>query len=406
MSGNLRHAIALAVLWAAILPLSNGGSKGGAHHLPPSASLPDDDPLYILLKTQTEAFSDASSRLDQTAMDKLLDDDVLFSSGSGSVDRDLARDKNDDLSAFIKLQTQAFRDAGRRGDVAAMKSYLDDNVVFVNEDGVVTGRSDFLRGAPAAPPKGTSSTVAVTDWVLHSSGGVAVSSFVDDQVIHCGAQALNYKFLSVETWVKHGEAWKLLASHTIPLHQDPPGVTLSPDQLNEYAGAYRIAPDYVVRIVRDGNALKRINKASTDKLIPEARDVFFVPGLPSGYARRRIIFQRDAGGRVSGYATTGLVFTKTVQSGDTASGTPARGPLVLRDFVVRRSGDVAVATFFHDRDTNYSGQVLHETYRSSESWILRGAEWKMISSQGSLLQSDPIAVTTCRPAVPSPARSR
>ena len=57
-------------------------------------------------------------------MGRLLDDDVLFSGGNGSVDRDPARDKNDALSTLLKWQTQAFRNAGQRGDVAEMKRYL------------------------------------------------------------------------------------------------------------------------------------------------------------------------------------------------------------------------------------------------------------------------------------------
>jgi hypothetical protein len=180
------------------------------------------------------------------------------------------------------------------------------------------------------------------------------------------------------------------------LHQDPSGVTLSADQLNQYSGAYSIAPGHAVTIVRDGDALRRISDAGNDLLHAEVRDIFFAPGSPSGYARRRIIFHRDVSGRVSSYETAGLVFTRTQstgeQNGNTVPAAPTPGRLVLRSFVVHRSGDVAVATFFHDRDTNYYGRLMHETFRSSESWVLRGTEWKMIASQGRLLQRDPLAV--------------
>jgi hypothetical protein len=285
----------LAVASVAISPLS---SAAGRPLLLQTAD-PGDNLLYTQLKGQTESFTDASSRHDQTAMGRLLDDDVLFSGGNGSVDRDPARDKNDALSTLLKGQTQAFRNAGQRGDVAEMKRYLDDNVIFINEDGVLSWYADFGGVAAAAPPGAISSTVTVTDWVLHYSGDVAVSSFINDQVVHYGGQVLNFKFLSVETWIEHGEAWKLLASHTIPLHQDPSGVTLSADQLNEYAGSYSIAPGHAVTVVRDGDALRRISDAGNDLLHAEVRDIFFVPGSPSGYARRRIIFHRDVSGRVS-----------------------------------------------------------------------------------------------------------
>ena len=139
-----------------------------------------DNLLYTQLKGQTESFTDASSRHDQTAMGRLLDDDVLFSEGNGSVDRDPARDKNDALSTLLKGQPQAFRNAGQRGEVAEMKRYLDDNVVFINEDGVLSRYADFEGVAAAAPPGAISSTVTMTDWVLHYSGDVAVSSFIND----------------------------------------------------------------------------------------------------------------------------------------------------------------------------------------------------------------------------------
>src|ERR1700733_3163012 len=75
-----------------------------------------------------------------------------------------------------------------------------------------------------------------------------------------------------------------------------------------------------------------------------------------------------------------------------AAQSPPPGPLKLRDFVVSRSGDVAVAAFFHDRDTVYYGQTLHQTYRSMETWLHQGSAWKMVSSQGRAVQSDPPAI--------------
>lgn len=64
-------------------------------------------------------------------------------------------------------------------------------------------------------------------------------------------------------------------------------------------------------------------------------------------------------------------------------------PLRPRDFMVHHSGDVAVATFLHDRDTPYYGQILHQIYRSIETWAKRGAARKMIASQGRQLPADP-----------------
>jgi hypothetical protein len=106
---------------------------------------------------------------------------------------------------------------------------------------------------------------------------------------------------------------------------------LPTDALNDYVGSYNAPGGLSVVISRDGSGitssarLARVSpSASRDmetrskrpmakKTVPlqaEVRDVFFTPGSP----RIRIIFQRNAGGRVAGYLKRhderDLLFTK------------------------------------------------------------------------------------------------
>jgi ketosteroid isomerase-like protein len=346
----------------------------------------DTDPDQ--LRRQTDLFAAASQSGEQAAMNRLLDDIVLFSGGSGSVDHDPKYDADDAVSAELRHMTEAFRDAGQRGDVEAMRRHLDDQVLFINEDGVVSGRQDFSGGAPAVPPKAVSSVLTVNNWLLHHSGDVAVASFVDEQAVRYVGQSLTFRFLCVESWIKRGEAWKLIASQTIPLHEDPPAANLPSQLIDDYVGAYTAAPGRTITISRTGNALTSTNGNKASTLVPEVRDVFITLGLPPGYARPRLFFRRDGEGRVTGYASNGLLFNKIASA--PASPAPAQGALVLRDFVVHQAGDVAVTTFLHDRQTPYGAQVLQETYRSSETWMRRGGAWKMIASQGRRLPKDPL----------------
>jgi Domain of unknown function (DUF4440) len=354
----------------------------------------DEAALTALLRQQTDLGSDAGQRGDQATMESFLDDEVLFSGGDGSVSRDTQFDKSDAVSALIKQQTQAFLDAGQRGDVAAMRRYLDHQVLFINEDGSASRWRNFAGGAPAAPPKGVPSSISISDWVLHYRGDVAVSSFIGHQLVRYDGQSLEYQYLTVETWVQQGAAWKLLGSETIPLHQDPPAMTLPPEKLQEYVGIYSAGPGSSVTVSLDQGALVfTTNGVRGTPLKPEARDVFFRAGSPPGYAPPRAIFRRDTHGLVSGYSSGGLIYRKSEPG--TPQGTasaPATGPLVLRDFVVTHSGDVAVAAFFHDRDTPSYGQVQHQTFRSMETWVKRGTAWKMMASQGRALQTDPPAL--------------
>ena len=354
-----------------------------------------EDAITALIRRQTDIGSEAGQRGDQATVDKYLDDAVLFSAGDGTVQRDTKFDQNDALSTLLKQQTQAFRDASQRSDLAKMRSFLDDQLLFVNEDGVAFDRHNFAGGAPAAAPKSVPSSVTVTDWVMHSADNVAVTSFVNEQVSHFAETTLTEKYLSVETWIKRGAQWKLLESETTLLHQDPPALTLPADAWNDYLGNYSAGPGSTVTITRDGDLLGvNVNGTKAPSLAAEVRDVFFAPNQPSGYDRQRVVFQRNAAGQVTGYVSKGLVYTKNAagtQGGATSA--PQPGPLVLRDFTVQHTDNVAVAIFFHDRDTAAYGQTLHQTFRSAETWIKRGTEWKMIASQGQQLMPDPPTAT-------------
>jgi len=358
-----------------------------------------EDKTTELIRSQTNAFAEASDHQDQAGMDRLLDPDVLFSGGSGQVDRDPQHDKNDEISALIKRQTQAFRDASQLGDTVAMRGYLDDALTFVNEDGVASSRQTFRGGSPAVPPGCRSAKVTISDWMLHSSADVAVSSFIQDQAVDCSGQSVNYKFLSVEIWVPRGKRWLLMGSQTIPLYQNPPAANLSSDEQAAYIGEYSDGVGLTVTVAHDGNSLTTsVNGEKPNPLIAESRDVFFRPDTQPGYERRRILFHRDANGHVIEYVSGKLVLKR---SGPIAASSQSDAPLpnitpslTLRDFVVRRSGNVAIATFLHDRVASYHGHAIKATYRSMEAWVNRDGNWRMISSQGRELRPDPLALVS------------
>jgi ketosteroid isomerase-like protein len=377
--------------------LTLGALAGAAALLMGTVAVAGDDAVSALLKAQTQAFSDASLRGDQTVMGGMLDDDVLFSGGSGPVQRDPGRDKTDAVSALLKAQTQAFVDAGLRGDAVVMARYLDDDVLLTNEDGVLSGRRDVQNNAPAASPRGIASTATVTDWVLHYSGDVAVASFTEERLTHYPGQDVNEKFLTIETWIQRGAAWKLLGSQTIPEPQDPPAVSLPSDVLDDYVGTYAGSP--VVTIARDGNALIASPiGAKPYALQAEIRDVFFTPGVPG----TRRIFQRDASGRITGYVSRSgggdVLFTKSAlappPSGSATPQPATPATLTPTDEVVHHADDVAVVAFVDVKVQRVpGGGVLNTKYRSTETWIKRGATWKMIASQTLNLRPDPPAVT-------------
>lgn len=218
-----------------------------------------------------------------------------------------------DVSATIRQKTQEFSDAGQRGDGAAMRALLDDDVLFTNEGGDTPTKAEIVKSASA--PKGISQHIVVEDWNFRQHGPVGVASFVDHQTVTVGAQSLNYRYRSTEVWLKKDGHWKMIASQTLALPLDPPAVALPPLILDQYVGQYEASAAFRYEIVRRGDALLgSLNGAEPSPLNAEAVDVLFTPGVP----RVRKVFSRSADGRVTGFTSRhegeGLVFTRSADS--------------------------------------------------------------------------------------------
>jgi hypothetical protein len=321
-----------------------------------------EDPIVTLLRQETDRFSAAGQQGDDKTVDQLTDDYVLFSAGDGSVQRDLHFDAKDTLADELRAATEALHGPDRvRARFKAAPSAL-----FVDDTGALNHESDFRHG-PAT----------VSDWVLHHDGNVAVASFS----LHFNES----RFLAVETWEHRDAQWQLIGGQTIPLYTDPPVIDLPETELDSYAAIYSAGTGSRVAITRDGQGLSMTVHGAKQpiELKPSAHDRFFTPNQPSGYLRASTDFQRNAAGSVTGFTRNGIHYARidpSVAAAPTPPPTP--GELRLRDFVVIHSDDVAIAAFYHDRDTPYYGQTLHQTFRSTETWVKRGDTWKLISSQG------------------------
>src|SRR6202042_1247457 len=80
-----------------------------------------------------------------------------------------------DGCAFLHKQTQAFSDAGQRGDGAAMAKMLDPDVIFFNETGEKATRADMAGATPPAAGAPVR-TITTTDWDCKVYGHVAGTS--------------------------------------------------------------------------------------------------------------------------------------------------------------------------------------------------------------------------------------
>jgi ketosteroid isomerase-like protein len=196
--------------------------------------------------------------------------------------------------ALLHERTQAFSDAGQRGDGAAMAKLLDPNVIFFNETGEKATRADMAGATP--PAAGTPiRTITTTDWDCKVYGDVAVTSFID--VLEQG-KPTEMKFRSVETWRKEGVAWKMIGSETLTLAQDPDPVDLDAKSLDEYAGSYEAGTGMKFTFARrDGELVASLNGGAQTVQKAQARDIFFTPG----HGATPKVFRRGDDGKVSGF---------------------------------------------------------------------------------------------------------
>jgi hypothetical protein len=213
-----------------------------------------------------------------------------------------------DGCSILHKQTQAFSDAGQRGDGAAMAKLLDRNVIFFNETGEKATHADMAAAAPSAGA--TIRTIATTDWDCKMYGDVAVTSFID--VLEQGNPS-EMKFRSVETWRKQGAAWKMIGSETLTLQQDPDPVVLDGKALDEYAGTYEGAASMKFIFARKGSELvAALNGGAETAQKAQVRDIFFTPG----HGATPKVFQRGDDGKITGFiylrGRNSIVFKRVV----------------------------------------------------------------------------------------------
>ncbi|MEO7735474.1 MAG: DUF4440 domain-containing protein [Kofleriaceae bacterium] len=209
-----------------------------------------------------------------------------------------ASDAVPDASAVLKQQTQALLDAVTAGDPKVWDRYLDPQVIYVSEAGDVEGKAQLL--AEVKPlPAGISGRIEIGKLEVRQHGDVAIVFHVDEESENYFGHPLHAQYLNVVTWRLGGDGWKLIAAQVYASLLDPPAITLPADQLDDYVGTYDLTDAIHYTIRRDGAQLvgERTGRPA-QPLQVEARDVVFVAGQP----RSRKIFQRDAHGRVTGFA--------------------------------------------------------------------------------------------------------
>lgn len=205
---------------------------------------------------------------------------------------------DDNLTALLRMQTQAMLDSVTAGDARVWDRYLHADAIYTAEDGVRKTKAQLLQEITPLP-KGVSGTLAIVSFEVRQHGDTAIAVHDDHETEDYFGHPLTADYRTTDTWMRTRDGWRVVASQVHVRLSDPPAIRLSTTKLDEYAGTYRLASDITYAIRRDGESL--IGERSgrpVQSLRVEASDVLFVPGQPRG----RKVFLRDADGRITGFA--------------------------------------------------------------------------------------------------------
>ena len=205
-----------------------------------------------------------------------------------------------DARPTIVRQLQMLMDATSNGDAGVWERMLDPDCLYVEEDDTVKSKADMVKETVPLP-KGISGTINVELLRFHQDGDIAVAVHRDHETENYFGQILHADYLSTTTWRREGAGWKLIAGQVLAEPVDPPAVRLTRAQLAQYAGAYRLRDSMAsYTVTANSDALRGGRSGKPPALLQaELTDVFFIAGQP----RTRIIFQRDALGRVRGFVS-------------------------------------------------------------------------------------------------------
>ncbi len=198
------------------------------------------------------------------------------------------------LQKRLRADDQALLDAIAPGDRAVWERLLAKDAVYVDENGAILHRDQFLAALKPLP-SGSSGHIDIVAYEASIRGNVALVIHKDDEHENYHGIPLRAGYLMTETWIKDGADWHLALVHAYVVAKDPPAIKTSAKALAEYEGRYRAAPDlgYVIR--REGDHLIGERQGLPPvTLAQESTDVFFVAGKP----RDRKIFRRDAGNNI------------------------------------------------------------------------------------------------------------
>lgn len=192
-------------------------------------------------------------------------------------------------------------DAVGRNDMATWATLVSDDMMAPIE-GATRSKQSWLAQHESWPREVRYSYGPLQDVKVRVNGDTAIVTYHSDQLTEIGGQTTSVHKWQIETHVHRDGRWLLLGVADGLIPPEPKAATIDRSILDAYAGRYEWAPTLVSKVERKGNRLlEHLGAGEPVEWRAESETTFFMPGAAAGGDASRIIFAKDAGGRVTHY---------------------------------------------------------------------------------------------------------
>ncbi len=180
---------------------------------------------------------------------------------------------------WFQVTEQALMDSVAAGHKSPWERILDPSCVLTSEEGQVLTKQEFLDALRPLPP-GLSGGIVVKDLTVQELGDVAVVRYLADEWETVFGQRLTTRYRTTDTYRRVAPDWRMVASHTSVVTQDPPAQTVSRAGWPALVGRYRLLPEgwtFTVEL-RDGRLYGGRDAKNLRLLIPLTPEAFVLSG--------------------------------------------------------------------------------------------------------------------------------
>lgn len=191
--------------------------------------------------------------------------------------------------------TQQLMDALVPGKAEVWQRLLADDAMVTDEFGRRQTKKTAVEGIKPLPA-GFSGKIEIRDPHVHVYGDTAVLDAEEYETETVFGQRLVVRYLAMNTYVRRGGAWKVVAMMDVTLPTPPPALAVRDLKLEDYPGTYRYGPDRAwVFALEDGKLVYRTKAGRAPVSVDAiAMDVF----MGGDDERNILVFRRDDAGRI------------------------------------------------------------------------------------------------------------